>query len=71
MGLLLPVLRRNLTARLFALLIAGCAAVSLSGCGSSSASPAGTVTPTTYNFAVNVSAGTTLIQTIQYSVVVQ
>jgi hypothetical protein len=73
LGLLLPLLRHNSSARLLTLLVIGCAAASVCGCGSSSTSDSSSspVSPTTYNFVVNVSSGTALIQTLQYSITVQ
>lgn len=69
---LAPIVRRNLCARLFALAVLGFLMVGLSGCASSSNSGSpSSGSATTYNFAVNVSAGATVVQTLQYSVAVQ
>ena len=72
-GFVLPNRRRRSLAKQLGLVMFGAIAMSTSGCGrsSNSTSPSGPVSLSTVSFVVNVTAGTTLVQTIQYSVVVQ
>jgi hypothetical protein len=72
-GFVLPNRRRRSLAKLLGLVIFGVIAIGWSGCGQSSysASPSGPVSISTVSFVVNVTAASTLVQTIPYSVVVQ
>lgn len=72
-GFFLSTRKRKSLTKLLGISIFGVVVMGMGGCGNStnsSFSP-GSVPISTFSFSVNVTAGTTLLQTIQYSVVVQ